>query len=258
MRSRWFVSHAVAAVVSTVILSAGCGLEPAERKPRATLFIGVDTSGSFHRTGSYDDAMKFLAHYIYGHLNELGDLEPPRELFVAAIGGDDPDEPKSFHPIHDFTGKGIAEIEEDLRAWFAPDDSLTDFNPFFEQVARIVKDRSLALRPITLMVVTDGVPDFSVPGAEAGSEAMYSQIDLSSLEYLSRRVTLRLTYISPKSGNHWRKFVPRQRVRLWTVDAEVMRGWREQVDPGTKLAAQERLWKWIHDNVDYRVRSVGL
>ena len=107
------------------------------------------------------------------------------------------------------------------------------------------------------MIVTDGIPDFSVPGEAPGSQAMYQRIDLSSLEYLSRRLTLRLTYINPKSGDHWRKLVPRQRVRLWTVDAEIMKGWKEQVEPGLDLANQDRLWKWIRDNVDYRVRSVG-
>jgi hypothetical protein len=51
--------------------------------------------------------------------------------------------------------------------------------------------------------------------------------------------------------------VPHQRVRLWTVDAEIMKGWKAQIDPGGALANQERLWDWIEHNVDYRLRSVG-
>ena len=49
--------------------------DPAEPKPRHTLFVGVDTSGSFRHAG-YEDAMTFLAHYLYGHVNELGGLAP--------------------------------------------------------------------------------------------------------------------------------------------------------------------------------------
>ncbi|MGH9749660.1 MAG: hypothetical protein ACRD6R_07035 [Candidatus Polarisedimenticolia bacterium] len=244
-------------VASHAVLTLACGLPSGERKPRVSLFIGVDTSASFQRSGSYDDAMAFLAHYIYGHLNELGGLDKPRELFVGSIGGDNPNEPKSFHPVQDFAGKSIQEIEQDLRTWFVPSDSLTDFNPFFRQVARIVKERNLVLAPITLTVVTDGVPDFAVRRARAGSPATYGQIDLGPLEYLSRRMSLRLAYVSPQVGKNWRELVPRQRVRVWTVDAEIMKGWKEQVDPGRSPAAQDRLWAWIHHNVDYRVRSMG-
>lgn len=256
---RTFVgARALAAIVALqAVFLVGCGLEPGERKPRLTLFVGVDTSGSFQRSGSYDDAMAFLAHYIYGHLNELGGLDRPRELFVGAIGGQDPNEPKAFHPIQDFTDKSIQEIEHDLRTWFAPNDSLTDFNPFFKQVARIVKERNLVLAPVTLTVVTDGVPDFSVPRAKAGSQAQYKHIDLSPLEYLSRRMSVRLAYVSPQVGKNWRELVPRQRVRLWTVDAEIMKGWKDQLDSGGASGSQERLWAWIQHNVDYRVRSIG-
>ncbi len=257
MRSRIGARGLVAVVGLQVVLLAGCGLEPAERKPRMTLFVGVDTSGSFERSGSYDDAMTFLAYYIYGHLNELGGLEKPRELFVGAIGGKNPNEPKAFHPIQDFAGKSVREIEHDLRTWFAPSDSLTDFNPFFQQVARIVKERNLVLAPVTLTVVTDGIPDFAVARARAGSAAMYKRIDLGPLEYLSRWMSVRLAYVSPQVGKNWRDLVPRQRVRLWTVDAEIMKGWKAQIDPNDASGDRERLWAWIQHNVDYRVRAIG-
>jgi len=239
------------------LLLAACGLASGERTPRVTLFVGVDTSGSFHRSGSYDDAMAFLAYYIYGHLHQLGDLDKPRELFVGSIGGDNPNEPKAFHPIQDFSDKSVAEIEKDLRTWFAPSDALTDFNPFFKQVSRIVKERNLVLAPVTVTVVTDGVPDFAVPRAKAGSLDMYKKIDLAPLEYLSKRMSVRLAYVSPQVGRNWHDLVPRQRVRLWTVDAEVMRGWRGQVDPHDPAGHQDKLWAWIQHNVDFRVRSIG-
>src|SRR2546426_10189 len=248
----------VTIVILQAVLLAGCGLESGERKARVTLFVGVDTSGSFQRSGAYDDALAFLAYYIYGHLNELGGLDKPRELFVGAIGGKDPNEPKAFHPIQDFAGKSIPEIEHDLRTWFPSSDSLTDYNPFFKQIARIVKERNLVLAPVTVTVVTDGVPDFAVPRAKAGSLAQYKHIDLTPLEYLSRRMSVRLAYVSPQVGKNWRDFVQRQRVRLWTVDAEIMKGWRAQGAGAGAPGEQERLWGWIQHNVDYPGRSIGV
>ncbi|MES4785403.1 MAG: hypothetical protein C4294_05810, partial [Nitrospiraceae bacterium] len=73
--------------------AVACGYQPGDQKelrnsaPRQALFVGLDVSGSFHRSGYYDNALAFLAHYLYGHLNELGGLTKPREMFVAAIGG---------------------------------------------------------------------------------------------------------------------------------------------------------------------------
>ena len=225
------------------------------RKPRTTLFVGVDASGSFKHSGYYDNALTFLAHYIYGHLHELGGLEKPHALFVASVGGQNVNEPKTFHPIHDFEGKDVAQIESDLRKWFPPSDKVTDFNPFFQEVARITKERNLVLAPITLMVVTDGIPDAASSDGKAGTRELYERINLKPLEYLARNVTVRLTYVSPKVGEQWRTHVARQRVRLWTVDAEVMKGWKSQMQADVDLANQDKLWKWVQDNVDFRVRA---
>ena len=229
--------------------------DPAEPKPRHTPFVGVDTSGSFRHAG-YEDAMTFLAHYLYGHVNELGGLAPPRNLFVAAIGGKEGSEPKAFRPIHEFAGRNIPQIEAGLRRWFPPTDPLTDFNAFFRQVARIAKERNLVLTPITVMVVSDGIPD--VPNVKPGSPDSFKTIDLSTLEFLSRNLTVRLIYASPKVGDYWRRLIPRQRVRFWAVEREVMVGWRAQVKPDADPASQDRLWRWVQDNVDYRVRARGL
>jgi hypothetical protein len=244
----------VGAVIVSLTFSA-CALQPAERKPRMTLFIGIDASGSFRGSGYYDDSLSFLAHYLYGHLNELNGLEKPRELFVGAIGGKNMNEPKAFHPTHDFEGKEIARIEADLREWFPATDTLTDFNAFIQQVARIAKERNLILAPITVVIVSDGIPDVGTAAATTDPQDLYKTIDLGPVEYLSKNFTLRLAYASPKVGDHWRKYVQRQRVRLWTVEAEVMKGWSAQVLPDTDPAGQERLWKWVKDNVDFRVRS---
>jgi hypothetical protein len=36
-----------------------------------------------------------------------------------------------------------------------------------------------------------------------------------------------------------------------------MKGWTEQLQPGVAIDQQDRLWKWVRDNVDYRVRSTA-
>ncbi len=252
MRRRLAAALILTAGLTTAIPALAQG--PDVRPPRGALFVGVDTSGSFRR--DYDNALSFLAYYLYGHLHGLGELTRPRDLFVAAIGGKDSNEPKAFRPIHDFSGKSIEQIEADLRRWYPPSDTLTDFNAFFVQVARIAKERGLTLSPITIMVVSDGIPD--VPGAKAGSMPLYDRIDLSPLEYLSKNLTLRLTYTSPRVGENWRKHVRRQRVRLWTAEVEVMKGWQAQLMPGSDPAGQARLWKWVRENVDFRVRSRAL
>src|SRR2546427_10954829 len=89
--------------------------ESDELKPRQDMFVGLDVSGSFKR--DYDDAVAFLAHYLYGHLKGLGGLEKPRDLFVAAIGGKGEDGPKTFPPIHELHRKHLAQNEASLREW---------------------------------------------------------------------------------------------------------------------------------------------
>jgi len=245
-------ARVVVAALITVGVVVSAGAVEKSKPPRSTLFVGVDTSGSFR--SAYDDALAFVAHYLYGHMHGFGGLAKPRDLFVTAVGGKDDREPKSFHPVHDFDDKDVTQIEADLRKWFPPTDTLTDFNVFFEQVARTVKDRNLVLAPITVMVVSDGVPDVRDARIKSGSPESYRQIDLTPLDYLSKNVTVRLVYASPKVGDNWRKLVKRDRVRFWAVEFDVMKGWRAQMKPDIELANQERLWKWVKDNVDYRVR----
>ncbi len=240
-------------IVLTVLLmfTATCLGPSGQQKPRLVMFVGVDVSGSFRGTGYYDDAIAFLSHYIYGHMNELGGLSRLRALFVGSVGGTIEDEPKAFHPIHDLEGKDVAQIEKELREWFPPEDIITDFNAFFEEVANLTVDRSLTLAPISIVIVTDGIPALGT----SEEKSAYEKIDLDPLEFLSRRVTVRLMYLEPKVAQHWKEDVPARRVRIWTVAGEVMVGWQEQMEPGLELAQQEKLWIWVKDNVDFRVRS---
>ena len=91
--------------------------------------------------------------------------------------------------------------------------------------------------------------------AAGDSLSRYKKIDLRQLEYLSKSVTVRVLYPRPTVAVHWEKVVPRQRVRMWTVDDEVMATWRKHYRPDVPPPEQGELWKWVSDNVDFRVRS---
>jgi hypothetical protein len=97
---------------------------------------------------------------------------------------------------------------------------------------------------------SDGVPD--IPGARG--DELYRRVNMKPLEYLSRSVTVRLLYASPKVAQRWEKLVPRNRVRLWTQDAEVMEGWRRHVVASGPPERQDSLWSWMKNIVDFRVR----
>src|SRR4029450_917823 len=71
------------------------------KAPRSTLFVGLDTSGSFRP--AYDDAVTFVAHYLYGHMHELGGLSKPRDLFVTAIGGEGEKQAQTLPPYTQVT-----------------------------------------------------------------------------------------------------------------------------------------------------------
>jgi len=239
------VSVAAATLVGCLQQSDGT------RVPKSTLVIGIDVSGSFHT--HYDDAITFAARYLHGHLNGYGDLRVPSSVFVGAIGGGRPGEAKSFQPVHAFRGKTPEEIETYLRELYPSEDSFTDFNVFFDRVATLVKRQNLILAPLNIVMFSDGVHDLRGNASEDTNS--YQQIDLGPLEYLSRNVTVRLLYPSPTVAVDWERRVKRRRVRVWTVDALVMLGWHDQVVDDVPYEMQADLWKWVTDNVNFRVRS---
>jgi hypothetical protein len=245
----------VALVAAAVFVS--CVPAEGTRQPRSTLVIGIDVSGSFRVTGNYDDAIDFAAHYLYGHLTGLGELRVPSAVFVGSIGGVRVGEPKSFQPIHAFQDKTVPEIASQLRELFPPEDSFTDFNAFFGRVATLVKRQGLVLAPLSVVVLSDGIPD-ATAATRRDTVSAFARIDVGPLEYLSRNVTVRLLYASPTASVAWERDIERRRVRMWTVDDQVMVGWREQVESEVPVQAQEELWGWIRDNVDFRVRSKRL
>jgi hypothetical protein len=243
---------AQAGALAVLVACAPSGNET--RTARSTLVIGLDVSGSFRRGGRYDSSIDFAANYLYGHLHGLGGLKKPTNVFVGSIGGEKPGETKSFQPIHTFQGMSVAEIASFLRREYPSRDGLTDFNPFFTRVAALVKRQGLVLSPLNVVLFTDGLPDLHTDRRD--SLAKYTKINVRDLEYLSKNVTVRVLYPAPTVAVHWEKKVPRRRVRMWTVDDEVMATWRRHYRPGTPPEGQDALWKWIAENVDFRVRSI--
>ncbi len=252
MKAPAWVRPVVAGALVVAAVSACSPVEDSPRRPRSTLVIGFDVSGSFESTGNYNDALEFASHYLYGHLNGLGELSVPSAVFVGTVGGEKPGETKSFQPIHAFRDKSPEEIAAVLHAQFPSQDGFTDFNAFFDRVATLVKRQGLVLAPLNIVVFSDGIPDVA---ARPGDDSRYSTIDLAPLEYLSRSVTVRLLYATPTVSVSWERDITRRRVRMWTVDHEVMVGWKEQMEPNIDPALDENLWNWVKDNIDFRVRS---
>lgn len=248
----------IAALVVTALLTQpGCNLADkarSEPSPRLSLFVGVDISGSFMNGPYFDDSIEFLAHYIYCHLNGEGGMERPNALFVSSIGGATANEPKTFYPIQTFENKSVEEITSTLKEMFPRDkpNPFTDYNAFFEQVAQTVRSKNLVLRPVAVVMVSDGVPDLSRDGTTG-----FDSIVVEPLERLARSVTVRLLYTNAVVGRSWQTEVKRRRVKVWTQDADVMVAWRDSkiMLPAAAISEQERFFGWVHDNVDFGVRA---
>ncbi|MEX0719349.1 MAG: hypothetical protein WD059_01695 [Balneolaceae bacterium] len=236
---------------SLFITACTSGQEP---NPRLSLFIGVDISGSYINSGDFDNSLNFLSKYIYAHLNGVDELEKPNVLYISSIGGAKDDEPKTFFPIQTFEHKSIAEIEEKLHEIFPAEkqNPYTDFNAFFEQIALTIRNKNLILRPVSIVMLSDGVPDIKKDGVTD-----FRSINLSTLEKLSRNITLRLLYTDASTGRNWQTQVPRRRVKVWTQDSEVMKSWNDSTIfiPNKPFNEQDRFISWIKDNVDFGVRA---
>ena len=252
--SRYKLAYLFLILLLPAILLTGCTLGSGTPQPRLSMFVGVDISGSFMNGEYFDDSIDFLAHYIYGHLNSLGGLEVPNVLFVSSIGGARANEPKTFYPIQSFENKSVEEIAAQLREIFPRDNPnpFTDYNAFFEQVALTVKNKNLVLRPISIVMVSDGIPDVKRNG-----KTDFRSLVVKPLEKLARSVTVRLLYTDAVVGKNWQTQVPRSRVKIWTQDAEVLVSWKDPkiLEPKKPIEEQELFFSWIKDNVDFGVRS---
>jgi hypothetical protein len=242
-------------VVPAVLVASLVACKPSENAPppRSTLVVGLDVSGSFRQTPYFNEAVDFAALYIYAHLQGVGEIRRTTDIFVGSLGGERPGQPKTFHPIQDLTGKSPDEIAASLRAWFPETDPITDFNGFFQRLSVHIRRQNLVLAPLNVVMFTDGLPDF--PGAgRLSPEARFGRVDMNPLEFLSRSVTVRVLYVRPTVAQSWERLVKRQRVRVWTQDAEIMRGWRRHQLAGVPLGQQDSLLSWMEKIVDFRVR----
>jgi hypothetical protein len=222
--------------------------------PMGCIFIGLDISGSFLRSRYFDDSLDFLAHYIYGHMKGKDGLEVPHSLFVGTIGGTKVGEPKTFYPIQTFANSSVEEIKGKLHELFPKkkENPFTDFNAFFQQIATLVETKKLILKPISIVLVSDGQPD--IPGKHGDEK--FRSIDIKPLEKLSRNVTIRLIYTDAVVGSKWVTKIPRRRIKFWTQDAAVMVGWKDPkiMLPGKSIDDQTRFYDWVKDNVDFPAR----
>lgn len=226
-----------------------------DAKARMVLFLGVDVSGSFLNSPYYADGLDFMAHYLHAHMMGYGGLEKPSALFVGSIGGAKAGEPKTFYPIQTFENLNVDQIRKKLVELFPRDKAnpFTDYNAFFEQIATTVKEKKMVLKPLSIVMLSDGQPD--VPGNK--KEKGFRAIHLDPLETLSRNVTVRLLYTNAVVGQGWKSLVPRKRVKVWTQDATVMTSWKSPtlMVPQSEFAGQNRFFAWTRDNVDFNVRA---
>jgi hypothetical protein len=235
-------------------LFTGCDFSGETEKPRLSMFVAFDISGSFMKSGHYDDSIEFLARYLYAHINGLGGLEVPNVLFVSSIGGAKANEPKTFYPKQTFEHKSVEEIAAKLRELFprGVENPYTDFNAYFEQIALTIRNRKLVLRPVSIVMISDGVPDVRRKG-----KTDFRSIQLKPLEVLARNVTVRLLYTNAEMGRSWQTKVPRSRVKVWTQDADVMVHWKDPkiFVPDKPMEGQIAFFDWVEDNVNFGVRG---
>jgi hypothetical protein len=55
-------------------------------------------------------------------------------------------------------------------------------------------------------------------------------------------------------AQNWERLVPHKRVRIWTQDSDIMKGWRRHELSGVPLEQQDSLLSWMDKIVDFRVR----
>lgn len=241
-------------ILCSLWLPAGCSFLNEKPQPRLVMFVGIDISGSFVKGNYFENSMDFLAQYLYAHLNGLGGAEVPSALFVGSLGGIRSGEPKTLYPIEVFQNKSTQEIRDKLKELFPIThlDPWTDFNAFLDKVSETVKDRKMVLKPISVVLISDGMID--LPGKNGRHD--YRSIDLYPMEKISRNITLRLLYTNPTVGQKWESQIPRRRVKIWTQDATVMETWKDPKIflPDQPMEKQDKFFHWLKDNVDFGVR----
>src|SRR5262249_47045031 len=155
-----------------------------------------------------------------------------------------------------FQNRSIEQIEQELRTIFpaGKGNTDTDFNAFFEQVGEMIDSKKLILKPISIVLLSDGDPDMGATQPSADNKLRRPSV--SPLEGVSRNITVRVVDTDAVKAKSWRDEVPRKRVKIWTQDAVVMKEWRDpKIMLGDKpYAEQTRFFSWVKNNVDFQPR----
>ena len=95
-------------------------------------------------------------------------------MFVGTIGGVNKGEAKTLYPIQSFQDRSVEEIEAQLRFLFPRkrENPFTDFNAFFTQVAEKKDKKKLIMKPISIVLISDGKPDLGGASARRSSGAL--------------------------------------------------------------------------------------
>lgn len=244
---------ALALLLFTTVFSAHAE-DDSDGDRRLSMFVGIDVSQSFYKGQTFQEALDFLSQYLYIHLKGLGGAERPKALFVGPIGGNMRSEAKTLFPIQQFENKTVHEIRQTLvEALPKKPNRYTDFNSFFRIVGDIIRDRKLILRPTSIVLISDGKPS----GGLGPNGISLRNIKVAPLESLSRNITVRLLYPESTVSAAWRDRVKRKRVKIWTQDLLVMRGWNDPkiFDPHASIETQPRFLEWVRENVDFDPRG---
>src|SRR5262249_25049970 len=130
----------------------------------------------------------------------------------------------------------------------------------FGQVADMIDQKKLLLKPISIVLLTDGDPDLGEANASTEPDARkgdkFRRLSVTPLEGLSRNITVRVLYTDAVTAKNWLDEMPRKRVRGWTQDAVVMTEWKAPKTflPDTPFEKQERFFSWVRNNVDFQPR----
>jgi len=244
-------AHAVVGLLALGLLA--CKPPADTPPPRSTLVVGLDISGSFRKSGQFDPAMRYASLYIYAHVNALGGLKQATDVFVGFFGWRARRTTQNV-PSHSGSERQVAGGNRGRPASLVP---RRGSDHRFQRLLPADRRPHQAAKPgpgsVEHRDVFRRCPRF--PGAgRLPAPQLYAKIDVSPIEYLSRNVTIRLLYAQPTVAQNWEKLVPRNRVKIWTQDEQVMAGWRRHEVAGVPLDRQDSLWSWTQQIVDFRVR----
>jgi len=115
-----------------------------------------------------------------------------------------------------------------------------------------IKRQNLVLAPLNIVLVLRRRGP--IPGAgRMSAPQLYAKIDVSRSN-ICRATSRSVAYAQPQVAPKLGKLVPRNRVKIWTQDQNVMVGWHAMRSRASAMERQDSLWSWTQQIVDFRVR----